>query len=286
MPMSARLLRPRQTIHPEAADWANRVRTNGGSVSGTTLSAVDRFVKAIHAAGIRNRFYRLNLFAGTGLAAALVPLFRNTSLAGAALGNTTDTNAGSTLFVSGDFSESVGLHANGTVGGTNPKYLDTGLSPDDMPTLATGHMSVWKGAGSIGVNNGGLIGSRTASQFYYLRQNNTTDAVGANWGVGVIVNSPSAETASSHVLFRRESATRGYILKNGSVITTSTSVTSPAANANDFVVFNWRETAGTVTAANGWPHAILAYSIGADMTDSQALSFYNALAAFNTAMGR
>jgi hypothetical protein len=67
MPMNPRLLRPRSTIHPEAADWANRVRANGGSVSGSTLTAVSRFCASISAAGIRDRFYRLNLFCGTGL---------------------------------------------------------------------------------------------------------------------------------------------------------------------------------------------------------------------------
>jgi len=74
-PMSPRLLRPRQTLHPDAAAWAARVVSNGGSVTGTTLSAVSKFCASIDSAGIRDRFYRLNLFCGTGLNACTVPLY-------------------------------------------------------------------------------------------------------------------------------------------------------------------------------------------------------------------
>lgn len=78
MAMNNRLLRPRASgFHPEAAAWKTAVVANGGSVSGATLSAVDKFCKAIDAAGIRDRLYRVNLFAGTGLNACLVPLYRN-----------------------------------------------------------------------------------------------------------------------------------------------------------------------------------------------------------------
>ena len=60
----------------DAADWIRRVEANGGTVSTSTANAVTDFCNAIDAAGIRDRFYRLNLFCGTGLNAALVPLFR------------------------------------------------------------------------------------------------------------------------------------------------------------------------------------------------------------------
>ena len=81
MSMSPRLLRPRQTLHPEAASWASRVVANGGTVSGT-ISAVDKFCKAIASAGIRDRFSRMGIFAGSNLNAALVPLYRGPSLGG------------------------------------------------------------------------------------------------------------------------------------------------------------------------------------------------------------
>lgn len=282
MGMSGRLLRPRQTIHPEAADWANRVRTNGGTVSGTTLSAVDRFVKAIHAAGIRDRFYRLNLFCGNSLAACLVPLFRNTSFGGAVLGSATDANNN---FVSGDYNETVGLDTNGTVGVGTTKFLDTGLSPDAMPTLAGGHLSVFKGPGDSGAANGGLIGSRTATQVYYIRQTNTTSILGAQWGHGVLISSGGAETTRCLVLVSRVAGVGVDMYKNTSSIAFSSAGT-PTSNSNSIVVFNWRETDGTVTTGNGWAHDISAYSIGAAMTSSQVSSYHSALTAFLAALGR
>ena len=63
-------------IHPEAADWSTRVVAQGASVSTATLANVSRLCYAIDAAGIRDRFLRLNVFSGTGLNAAITPLFR------------------------------------------------------------------------------------------------------------------------------------------------------------------------------------------------------------------
>ena len=285
MPMSPRLLRPRQTIHPEAADWANRVRNNGGSVSGTTLGAVDRFVKAIVSAGIRDRFYRLNLFCGNSdaaLNAVRTPLFRGQSLAGTQYGNAIDTNIN---FVQGDYSESVGLNANGTPGNSS-KYIDTGLSPDAMPTLATGHASVFKGAGSVGGNTIGLIGSRTATQFYYIRQIASTDALSANWGHGVLNAGTTARAGAGLAMFTRTAANAmsGYF--NTTSDLSDTGARTPTANANAFVVFGFRNTDGTLSSLVAWPYVISAYSVGAGMTAAQVASYHAALTAFLAALGR
>ena len=129
MPMNPRLLRPIASgVHPEAAAWRSAVVANGGSVSGSTMKAVSTFCAAIDSAGIRDRFYRLNLFAGTGLSACLVPLYRGQSRTGTQYGNITDTNAN---FVSGDYVET------GATGGlkglrTSTKRLNTGLAPAEF----------------------------------------------------------------------------------------------------------------------------------------------------------
>ena len=64
-----------QVSNADAQDWVNRVYANGGTVTSSTAAAVNQFCNDIDAAGIRDRFYRLGLFAGTGLNAATVPLY-------------------------------------------------------------------------------------------------------------------------------------------------------------------------------------------------------------------
>ena len=120
-PMSPRLLRPRASgVHPEAASWRTHVVANGGSVSATTMQALDRFCRSIDANNLRSLLWRVNPMAGDNLSAALVPLYRANSAGGAVQGNTTDTN---TNFVSGDYSPSSGLLGNGS-----NKALSTGLA--------------------------------------------------------------------------------------------------------------------------------------------------------------
>jgi hypothetical protein len=70
-----RALRP-QAANADAQDWIDRVYANGGTVSTSTANAVSTFCDAIDAAGIRDRFYRMGIFAGSNLNAALVPLYR------------------------------------------------------------------------------------------------------------------------------------------------------------------------------------------------------------------
>ena len=82
--------------------FLNRVYTTGGTVSATTYDAVREFCRTIHAAGMRQLFYRANLFAGSNLAAATVPVWRSIAREGTQYGNALDTNF---TFTSGDYSE-------------------------------------------------------------------------------------------------------------------------------------------------------------------------------------
>ena len=132
----------RASLHPEAADWVARVVSNGGTVSASTAAAVNTFCRAIDAAGIRDKFYRLNLFCGgtsgtaVGLNSALVPLYRGPSLGGTQYGGTTDTNTGNTFQV-GDYAET---GAGGGLTGGSTKYLTTGLLTSALPAISTGHL--------------------------------------------------------------------------------------------------------------------------------------------------
>lgn len=286
-PMSPQLLRPRQTTHPEAANWASRVVANGGSVSGSTLSAVDKFCKAIDAAGIRDRFYRLNLFCGgtsgsaVGLNACLVPLYRGQSLGGTQYGNTVDTNVGP--FVSADYAESNGLEGDG-IG----KHLNTGMSPDNVGVPQTVHMAAFKGSGTWNTTRE-FIGTRDADDFYTMQCRYPASTVPSmtvlvGGSVSAISEAP-VSTSASFLIATRNSASELYLWQNGTKIATgSASSTTPGANSNPYMVFT-RNVSGTA-ASSPWEHALRAYSIGLGLNDDQAVAYDTAMQAFQTALQR
>jgi hypothetical protein len=117
-----------QVSNADAQDWINRVYSNGGTVSASTAAAVDAFCNAIDAAGIRSRFYRLNLFTGnsdSSLNAVRTPLYRGPSRTGTQYGGTTDTSVN---FAPTDYSLTTGLTGNSTTG----KYLNTGFPANTL----------------------------------------------------------------------------------------------------------------------------------------------------------
>jgi len=281
--MSPRLLRPIASgVHPEANAWRTAVVANGGSVSASTVKAVSTFCAAIDAASIRDRFYRLNLFAGTGLNAALVPLYRGQSRTGTQYGSTTDTNNN---FVSGDYSEAVGLNANGSVGSSN-KYLDTGLSPDDLPSIATGHIGVF--ADPLAHNNASNqipIGTRAATTQFRMRVRFDGTLDGA-WSTFANALTTSANTTNALYLTSRTLQNRLDVYIGTSSVANSINNTAPASTGNDFVVFNERLADGTVVSGGGFPGVISAYSIGSGMSGADITSYHAALTTFLAAIGR
>lgn len=277
MPMSPRLLRPVASgVHPEAAAWRSAVVANGGSVSATTMRAVSKFCADIDAAGIRDRFYRLNLFAGTGLNAALVPLYRGQSRTGTQFGNTTDTNVGP--FVSGDYAEtgaSGGLRGNGS-----SKYLATGLNANVLGQ-SDRHMGVRFDAATLpgnlfffGTDNFGCgsnaywaIGSANTSTATFRCSNTFTSA-----SVSV--------SGRTHLLVSGNGSAASY--KNG-VADSTLALTAFTAPAQEVFAFALNRCG---TAADFSAVRLSMYSIGASFTASQAASFTTALDAFNTALSR
>lgn len=287
MSMSPRLLRPRQTLHPEAASWAARVVANGGTVSGTTLSAVDKFCKAIASAGIRDRFYRLNLFCGTGLNACLTPLYRAASLGDTQLGNATDTNVGP--FVSDDYAETTGLST--TAGGG--KYLSTGLTPNDMALadVQAMHIAVSHGPISSADVDPRQIGAHSPSDrfsFVLTIRSAAAGTLGVALGKTNQLNSsnmPSGAQASASWIGTRTSATSLSIYKNGAVDTSlATSVTGIAGHAFPFFVGRINNSGSPLGDSANLPHRH--YSIGAAMTALQVAAYEAALSAFRTSLGR
>lgn len=289
MGMSHRLLRPRATLHPEAAAWASAVTANGGTV-GSSLAAVSKFCYAIDTAGIRSRFVRLNLFCGSNLNACLVPLYRGFSRTGTQYGNTTDTNNN---FVSGDYAEtgsSGGLTGNGST-----KYL---LCGSVLPQVdrSSSHMMVYGSSltspltgdrVTIGAEGASVAGvtlvahrdgaSNTVSR-YFSANNNT----GSPWVEGTSVGSGFADGC---LMGTAISSTDLRMYRNGSQIgsTQTANRGTGAQTSTSLPVFAFSSN-GTILAYSA--ARLRGYSVGLGMTSSQASSYYTALQNFQTSLLR
>lgn len=291
-PMSPRLLRPRQTTHPEAADWASRVRTNGGSVSGTTLTAVSKFCRAIDAAAIRDRFYRLNLFCGgtsgtaVGLNSALVPLYRGPSLTGQQYGGTIDDNVGG-LFVGGDYNETGA--SGGLLGNGSSKYLNTALNVSDLPGAANCHLSsyitgtqdIQAVRALVGVLFNGVL---DRYRLFLNTSSGSNYSLIGDLGKTNSVTVSRANTNGGLLLISRTSTILSTLYDDGvSVGTPNTTETTETTGAFPFFVFARGQSGNPSEYYNG---RMAGYSIGAGMTDAQVTSFYNAMNTFQTALSR
>lgn len=274
---------PDGAYHPDALDWRQRVAANGGSVSPNTMRAVNELCATVDAIGVRDRFYRLNLFVGSGLSAALVPLYRGPSLAGPTFGNRTDTNIN---FVSADYNEtgrSSGLQGNGSNKSLNTGVLANSLTPSNTH-LALGLQSPeTRGeGGGIGTFDGGsrawgiyIRNLNFPFSTFFTRYDTATDRMGestttSSLAVGNII-------ASWPTFFRdgRPSGARA-----------TTAGDYPSAHA--FIVFG----IGNAVGATGTSvlqqtlSRINWYSIGLGFTQWQAWAFSNAMATFNARLLR
>jgi len=284
-PMNPRLLRPLASgVHPEAAAWRSAVVANGGSVSASTMRAVSKFCADIDAAGMRDRFYRMSLVCGNNLLAALVPLYRGPSRTGTQHGSATDTNVGP--FVSADYAQTTGLEGNGST-----KCLNTGLAPDGLDTLATGHVSARFSDGAPSNTGLGVIGAAvTSGQRYALltiSPSGTAETRGF-WGSTLAADRATiAHNANNHCLVTRSSATGLTIYRDGTNTASLATSITPSASAAPFGVFAVLGAAGDINTSFGlYAGRVTAYSIGRVVTSSQAAAFSTALQAFNTAIGR
>lgn len=267
----------------DADDWASRVTTNGGSVSAATMTAVYQFCLAIAAAGIRDRFFRLNLFAGTGLASALVPLYRGPTRTGTQHGNTTDTNAN---FVSGDYVET------GSTGGlqglrTATKRLETGVSPSTFSGFNF-HTSAYEIVGSDTTYDNTIGAWATASNAGFSM--GTSDLT-TKYECSVVNNAIQlTQTAiAGHYIFSQTGNRVGLMIGSGGQITTAyvggaNLISDWSAATWGISVFALQSAAGTFV--NYSSSRLGGYSIGLSLTAAQAAAFYAAMEQFQAAMGR
>lgn len=120
-----------------SAAWASRVTAAGGTTLYQDRRAATAILTAADVVGLTDANCRLNLFAGSNLTSALVPLLRGG-------GPDTDTN---TSFVSGDYTRATGLTPDGAT-----KYLSWANNCANMFGATSAHMMLYRRTAGAGVD--------------------------------------------------------------------------------------------------------------------------------------
>jgi len=266
----------------DAQDWVNRVYANGGTVSSATAASVNTLCDSLESSGLRPLMYRMGIFCGSNLNAALVPLYRGPSLGGTQYGNTTDTNVGG-LFVSGDYNET-GVSGGLQGASASSKRLRTGLAQNIMPT-GNVHLAAYNIAKSTATSDVD-IGARSnaASQYSELLLASSTTTYGFNnFSVTYSIASDSAYTQAGAFMLGSCVGTAHTLYKNGSSAGTSNAAAA-ASTSSTYSVFSTENEAG---AGSDFTNARLGgYSIGLSMTAAQAAAYYAAMQSFQAALTR
>jgi hypothetical protein len=283
-----------QVSNADAQDWINRVYANGGQVSAATAASVNTLCDSLDASGVRPLIYRMGIFAGSNLNAALVPLYRGPSLGGTQYGGATDTNAGG-LFVSGDYSE-MGA-SGGLLGNGSSKYLDTGFNASAAGlAVSSFHMAVALPTYSHPASSNWIplsIVNSAINDRYWLNVNSYAGNTSIESTVGL----------SSPNITYQVAATNGASIPGGLLTTSRTGVTalnlyqgatSRASSQTTVAGSVMPSTSMTVfVRSNGagafygyWGQRLRGYSVGLGMNSDQVAAYNAAMTAFQTSLER
>jgi hypothetical protein len=307
MPMNNRTMRPKAavtagpTYHAEALAWRTAALANGGTVSASTMQAVSDFCAAIDAADIRSSFLRLNLVCGGNLAAARTPLYRGASATGTQYGAAIDTNVGP--YASGDYAQATGLTGDGAT-----KYLDTTLTIGTLATFGANysnvHVSVYNRTSATGPQFGGSdYGALYNGNACALDcgTNATIGDTGAYFQAGSSSNGDHDMYASTagygFTLALFSSAATGLMARQGAALSvTVRNVAASAFQLTDATPLLFGGCWSSYDAGSGpvpTPYyadgAVAGYSVGTVGNlsfNGGRVAFYNAMQAFQTALGR
>lgn len=244
---------------PDVAAWLSRVASAGGTLSKSTLSAVERFVATAKAAGWWASLFRLNLVVGD-FAASLTPIVNT-------LGFARDVAVG---IAAANYAESTGWVSTGT------GYINTGAAP--IPQLAGIGLYI---GGNITVN-ATLIGYRQTPEDYRL-----SSFSGTIFGTAGNTNAVSCgSTSGGGFAYAMRSAInllRGF--RNGSQVASSVIESALQPAAGPAYVFAQGTSGAPLNFTEAGVRA-LGYCFDSGLTPSQSLSFYTALQQFQAAIGR
>lgn len=264
------------TIDSVVRAWVANISAGGGSVGAGTIAAADKLVKSLKGAGVWEKTHMLGPCAGDQLVASLVRLKVPSGVAAACTNNN---------FVSADYTER-GSNG-GLLGDGSSKYLDTLLNPVTLgwseasfmawaytrTTAALGTSRVTMGSNAAGAKNTllGLINVGSQETIGVAATNTTQYAVGSATSLTGFLG---GGTNGSRV-------TQFY--RNAAAVGGTGTGSDTFANGNIFAhAFN----AVGVGAASFNNRRISTLAITSGLSDTEITALYNAVLAFETALGR
>jgi hypothetical protein len=266
--------------HPDVETWLNTLSLSGGTASSSTISALNTFCNSIDSAGLRRKFYRLNLFCGDNLNSCLVPLYVSSWWNEKVQGFSIDKNFN---FSSSDYVET---GANGgLLGNGSTKYLDTKLFPSQLPNLSNGgHLSVYA-AGSF--SSQVAIGVYDYTNPPFVTTHESELLVGATT-TNSYINSTTAGISPSYaspvfIIGNRSSNTDITGYANGSAGLSATTLANNANPSFSFFVFA-RNLIGSPSLHFG--QRLRSYSIGGALTSTDITNYNTIMQTFQTALNR
>lgn len=267
--------------HPDVTSWLNTISLVGGSASATTISALNTFCNSIDAAGLRNKFYRLNLFCGNNLTSCLVPLYVNTVWNLPVLGFSIDTNNN---FVSGDYNETGAT--GGLIGNGTTKYLNTGFLGNSLST-GNRHLSVYESLRDTNVFRAFIGVQDDGAGTYYFTLSNFNPGTRVFASFQAQAASPDGQITGGHWIATDPASNSLVLYKNAtSVASSSSTARSLPAARSIFVFATNNNTASIISPASYISSRLNAYSIGLGLDQTQATAYYNAMQTFQTSLGR
>lgn len=267
--------------HPDVTSWLNTLSLIGGSASSTTIAALNTFCNSIDSAGLRNKFYRLNLFCGNSLTSCLVPLYVNTQWNLPVLGFSIDTNNNNN-FTSTDYNEtgvSGGLIGNGTnkflLTGLKGTVLNAGnrhLSAYEITNATTDYSPSLGNTDATGTSAQHALGPWTASTTYAYRTHNT------------IGGSASTTKNTGFWLGSDTSTTTSILYRNSISSASSSGFPAGGSSSLQYTIFGVINSTNIPTEVS--EARLGAYSIGLSLNSSEVSSFNSIMQTFQTALGR
>lgn len=262
------------TIHPEAARWAERVAANSGTLGAASLAIASRFMWEVENRTWKNKLLWIAPMLGSNLAAARTPL--RDWLGGGLMANT--------AFVDGDFAETTGLQGNGS-----SKVLNTGIRPAQLGrglNTSNGGIGYWELSINAGGTTTGVMGCIETDRYYLdLRTATATEFFG--WGSSGNMPNGGVIATSVHYYGQRSSATRRDIFRSG--VSVANNTTNDAAGNAPFDSRTIRllglDSTGTILYNAG--RCGLSYMTDGSLTDAEALDMHNCLNTYlKTASGK